>query len=64
MTTKAEKPTLQGQRIKARKRDEKAKYDPIGFRDAILAVRILIHYCIKFLNDDYFFRVLVKLVQI
>ncbi|RXG71288.1 Protein krasavietz [Armadillidium vulgare] len=36
MTTKAEKPTLQGQRIKARKRDEKAKYDPVGFRDAIL----------------------------
>ena len=40
MTTKAEKPTLQGQRIKARKRDEKAKYDPIGFRDAILHVSI------------------------
>jgi len=36
MTTKAEKPTLQGQRIKTRKRDEKAKYDPVGFRDAIL----------------------------
>lgn len=38
MTTKAEKPTLQGQRIKTRKRDEKAKYDPVGFRDAILQV--------------------------
>ncbi|XP_076046724.1 basic leucine zipper and W2 domain-containing protein kra isoform X2 [Oratosquilla oratoria] len=36
MTTKAEKPTLQGQRLKTRKRDEKAKYDPVGFRDAIL----------------------------
>ncbi|KAB7494942.1 Protein krasavietz [Armadillidium nasatum] len=40
MTTKAEKPTLQGQRIKARKRDEKAKYDPVGFRDAILHVLV------------------------
>lgn len=41
MTTKAEKPTLQGQRIKTRKRDEKAKYDPVGFRDAILQASIL-----------------------
>lgn len=40
MTTKAEKPTLQGQRIKTRKRDEKAKYDPVGFRDAILQASI------------------------
>lgn len=36
MSTKAEKPILQGQRIKTRKRDEKAKYDPSGFRDSIL----------------------------
>uniref|UniRef100_A0A2P2HW28 Basic leucine zipper and W2 domain-containing protein 1-like n=1 Tax=Hirondellea gigas TaxID=1518452 RepID=A0A2P2HW28_9CRUS len=36
MSTKAEKPVLQGQRIKTRKRDERAKFDPIGFRDSIL----------------------------
>lgn len=36
MSQKAEKPSLSGQRIKTRKRDEKEKYDPIGFRDAIL----------------------------
>jgi len=36
MSTKAEKPVLQGQRIKTRKRDEKAKYDPTGFRDSIV----------------------------
>ncbi|XP_071943353.1 eIF5-mimic protein 2-A-like [Antedon mediterranea] len=30
------KPTLTGQRIKVRKRDEKEKYDPSGFRDAIV----------------------------
>lgn len=36
MSQKAEKPVLSGQRIKTRKRDEKEKYDPVGFRDAIL----------------------------
>lgn len=36
MSQKPEKPTLSGQRIKTRKRDEKEKYDPSGFRDAIL----------------------------
>uniref|UniRef100_A0A1W7R927 Basic leucine zipper and W2 domain-containing protein 2 n=1 Tax=Hadrurus spadix TaxID=141984 RepID=A0A1W7R927_9SCOR len=36
MSQKTEKPTLSGQRIKTRKRDEKEKYDPTGFRDAIL----------------------------
>ncbi|KAK8780493.1 hypothetical protein V5799_018167 [Amblyomma americanum] len=36
MSQKPEKPTLSGQRIKTRKRDEKEKYDPAGFRDAIL----------------------------
>ncbi|XP_022667559.1 protein krasavietz-like [Varroa jacobsoni] len=36
MSQKVEKPSLSGQRIKTRKRDEKEKYDPIGFRDAIL----------------------------
>jgi len=36
MSTKAEKPVLQGQRIKTRKRDEKAKFDPSGFRDNII----------------------------
>ncbi|XP_013779331.1 basic leucine zipper and W2 domain-containing protein 2-like isoform X2 [Limulus polyphemus] len=36
MNQKVEKPTLSGQRIKTRKRDEKEKYDPSGFRDAIL----------------------------
>jgi len=30
------KPVLQGQRIKTRKRDEKEKYDPNSFRDAII----------------------------
>lgn len=35
-TQKIEKPVLQGQRIKTRKRDEKEKYDPSAFRDAIL----------------------------
>jgi hypothetical protein len=35
MSQKAEKPTLSGQRIKTRKRDEKEKYDPIGFRDQL-----------------------------
>jgi hypothetical protein len=33
---RVEKPTLQGQRIKTRKRDEKEKYDPAGFRDSII----------------------------
>ncbi|XP_064471917.1 protein krasavietz-like [Ornithodoros turicata] len=36
MSQKPEKPTLSGQRIKTRKRDEKEKYDPVGFRDALL----------------------------
>jgi len=36
MSTKAEKPVLQGQRIKTRKRDEKAKFDPTGFRDSVV----------------------------
>jgi len=36
MNTKVEKPVLQGQRIKTRKRDEKAKFDPSGFRDSIV----------------------------
>ncbi|XP_018496999.1 protein krasavietz [Galendromus occidentalis] len=36
MSQKVEKPSLSGQRIKTRKRDEKEKYDTIGFRDAIL----------------------------
>jgi len=35
MSQKVEKPVLQGQRIKTRKRDEKEKYDPSSFRDAI-----------------------------
>jgi hypothetical protein len=37
MSQKAERPVLQGQRIKTRKRDEKEKYDPTGFRDAVIA---------------------------
>lgn len=36
MSLKTEKPVLQGQRIKTRKRDEKEKYDPTAFRDAII----------------------------
>ncbi|KDR20399.1 protein krasavietz [Zootermopsis nevadensis] len=36
MSQKTEKPVLSGQRIKTRKRDEKEKYDPAGFRDAVL----------------------------
>jgi len=36
MNTKTEKPVLQGQRIKTRKRDEKEKYDPSAFRNAII----------------------------
>lgn len=36
MSQKTEKPVLSGQRIKTRKRDEKEKYDPSGFRDSIL----------------------------
>lgn len=36
MSQKVEKPSLSGQRIKTRKRDEKEKFDPFGFRDAIL----------------------------
>ena len=34
---RVERPTLQGQRIKTRKRDEKEKYDPGGFRDSIIS---------------------------
>lgn len=36
MSSKVERPTLQGQRIKTRKRDEKEKFDPGAFRDSIL----------------------------
>jgi hypothetical protein len=36
MSQKVEKPTLTGQRIKTRKRDEKEKYDPSSFRDAVV----------------------------
>ncbi|KAI1280330.1 Basic leucine zipper and W2 domain-containing protein 2 [Halotydeus destructor] len=32
-----ERPTLQGQRIKTRKRDEKEKFDAPGFRDSLLS---------------------------
>ncbi|XP_002156389.2 eIF5-mimic protein 2 [Hydra vulgaris] len=37
MSQKTPKPTLTGQRIKTRKRDEKEKYDPTNFRDQIVA---------------------------
>jgi hypothetical protein len=37
MSQKNQKPTLTGQRIKTRKRDEKEKYDPSTFRDQIVA---------------------------
>lgn len=36
MSQKIERPVLSGQRIKTRKRDEKEKYDPTGFRDAVI----------------------------
>jgi hypothetical protein len=36
MSQKTQKPTLTGQRIKTRKRDEKEKYDPSNFRDLIV----------------------------
>lgn len=36
MSQKVEKPTLTGQRIKTRKRDEKEKYDPTAFRDTVV----------------------------
>lgn len=36
MCQKPEKPLLTGQRLKTRKRDEKEKYDPSAFRDAII----------------------------
>lgn len=36
MSQKTEKPVLSGQRIKTRKRDEKEKYDPGSFRDAVV----------------------------
>ncbi|ESO01408.1 hypothetical protein HELRODRAFT_82136 [Helobdella robusta] len=36
MSQKIEKPSLTGHRIKTRKRDEKEKYDPSAFRDAIV----------------------------
>ncbi|CAG9820989.1 unnamed protein product [Phaedon cochleariae] len=37
MSQKVEKPVLSGQRIKTRKRDEKERYDPTGFRDAVIS---------------------------
>jgi len=37
MSLKTQKPTLTGQRIKTRKRDEKERYDPTTFRDQIVA---------------------------
>lgn len=37
MSQKVERPTLQGQRFRTRKRDEKEKFNPTGFRDAILS---------------------------
>lgn len=37
MSQKAERPVLSGQRIKTRKRDEREKNDPTGFRDAVIA---------------------------
>jgi len=37
MSQKAERPTLQGQRFRTRKRDEKEKFNPTGFRDTILS---------------------------
>lgn len=36
MSQKVEKPSLSGQRLKTRKRDEKEKYDPSAFRDALI----------------------------
>lgn len=36
MSQKPERPTLQGQRFRTRKRDEKEKFNPSGFRDTIL----------------------------
>ncbi|XP_068669859.1 eIF5-mimic protein 2-like [Montipora capricornis] len=36
MSQKQPKPTLSGQRIRTRKRDEKEKQDPLAFRDAII----------------------------
>ncbi|KAL5010882.1 hypothetical protein ScPMuIL_013187 [Solemya velum] len=36
MNQKAEKPSLSGQRLKTRKRDEKEKYDPNTFRDELI----------------------------
>lgn len=36
MSQKTERPTLQGQRFRTRKRDEREKFNPIGFRDIIL----------------------------
>lgn len=36
MSHKAEKPSLSGQRLKTRKRDEKEKFDPSSFRDAVI----------------------------
>ena len=36
MSQKAERPTLQGHRFRTRKRDEKEKFNPTGFRDTIL----------------------------
>eukprot|EP00126_Sphaerothecum_destruens_P015436 Sdes_comp9438_c0_seq1m902 len=37
MSQKQPKPTLTGQRIRTRKRDEKEKYDPESFRDSVIS---------------------------
>lgn len=37
MSSKTEKPTLTGQRIRSRKRDDKVKFDPPLFRDQLVA---------------------------
>lgn len=37
MSQKTERPVLSGQRIKTRKRDEREKNDPTGFRDSVIA---------------------------
>lgn len=37
MSSKTEKPTLTGHRIRSRKRDEKSKFDPATFRDVLVA---------------------------
>nr|CAH7717287.1 unnamed protein product [Callosobruchus chinensis] len=47
MSQKVEKPVLSGQRIKTRKRDEKERYDPTGFRDAIISDSINVLMILK-----------------